>query len=194
MRRPFGAALDSFSSLKTRISSRLRQRLRDAEDLLQSRMSELSAALPNFDKPCHKEASKILAALSYPSINGVATACDPILRERCPLCFGGVHTGKNPYAFFCLSRAFFLPIHFSFPAEADIHVSVDGNFNHRHLKTAGKGRKLHESEYFIPQHVIDKVEARMNSARSKGQKSYTPKVPDTTLDMCKASFKAAHSC
>lgn len=79
----------------------------------------------------------------------------------------------------------------SFPGCADIHVSVDGNFHHKHLTSAGKGPNVYNPEFFIPDSAVKAVARRLARARKRDPAEYVQVVPDVALDACQTSFKAA---
>lgn len=68
--------------------------------------------------------------------------------------------------------------------ESDIHVSVDGNFNHRHLREAGDSPHLHIPEYYIPKEQVDVVGDRIDRARKQKPKPRQVIVPDEAVDEC----------
>ncbi|GLB45913.1 hypothetical protein LshimejAT787_3800020 [Lyophyllum shimeji] len=98
--------------------------------------------------------------------------CARILQQRCPACFGGTHFGRLG------------------EDGADIHVSVDGNFNHRHLRKAGECPKFYEPEYTLPKEQIDAVGKRMEQLRKAPPKPYKPVVPTEAVDECESSHTA----
>ena len=60
------------------------------------------------------------------------------------------------------------------------------------MKTGGTGYKFRESQYFIPQSEVHEVGRRIKIAQKKRSKRPILKVPDSILNKCKDSFKAAH--
>ena len=69
----------------------------------------------------------------------------------------------------------------------DFHVSVDGNFNHRHVRNED-GVEVHQfflPEYYISKEYMDKVGDHIESVRGKPAiKAQKPKVPDAAVDEC----------
>ncbi|RDB29776.1 hypothetical protein Hypma_013855 [Hypsizygus marmoreus] len=101
--------------------------------------------------------------------------CARILEQRCPACFGGTLFGRN------------------FRDEGgDIAVSLDGNFNHRHLRTAGDSPKFYDPTYMIPKEEVDRIGDHIETLRKKPPKPYTPKVPDEAVDDCQNSYTAGN--
>ncbi|RDB30958.1 hypothetical protein Hypma_000078 [Hypsizygus marmoreus] len=96
--------------------------------------------------------------------------CARILQQRCPACFGGTHHGR------------------SFNDGGDILVGVNGNFNHRHLRTSGECPKFYDPTYTIPKEQVDAVGDHIERARAKKPKKYTPEVPDESVDDCENSY------
>ena len=86
---------------------------------------------------------------------------------------------------------------------ADFHISIDGNFHHRHLRKAGIGFKsgCYRPGYFIEQSAVQAMAQRIKSAKAKTNKRKSKRksklkqeheVPLAALAACKESFKAAH--
>lgn len=65
--------------------------------------------------------------------------CAPLLAQRCPACFGGTLFGR--------------PIEHG----GDIHVATDGNFHHRHRRSAGDCPRFYEPTYFLSKQFVDAV-------------------------------------
>ncbi|KAG2156682.1 uncharacterized protein EDB93DRAFT_1238950 [Suillus bovinus] len=84
--------------------------------------------------------------------------CAAILMQRCPACFGGVLFGRP------LSEG------------GDIHVATDGNFHHRHRRSAGDCPRFYEPLYFLPKTQVDDIR--------------TSVVPDEAIDQCEHSYEA----
>ncbi|KAG6839934.1 hypothetical protein C0991_010226 [Blastosporella zonata] len=96
------------------------------------------------------------------------TECARILQRRCPACFSGATFGQ-PFA-----------------GGGDIHVSVDGNFNHRHLKSSGDCPPFYEPEYIISKAIVDAAGQNIEEARRKPPKSRQPSLPDEAVDECES--------
>lgn len=74
---------------------------------------------------------------------------------------------------------------------ADIHICVDGNFNHRHLRSAGECPKFYDPEYILPKDQVDAVGHRIELLRKKSSKRRRPlRVPDEAVDECESSHTA----
>ncbi|KAH7905365.1 hypothetical protein BJ138DRAFT_1138299 [Hygrophoropsis aurantiaca] len=109
-------------------------------------------------------------SLSTPT---ASARCAEILVQRCPACFGGKAFGK--------------------PLEegGDIHVALDGNFHHRHRRSAGDCPPFFTPEYIIPKAQVDEVGARIERERKKSPKVYKSPVPDEAIDHCENAYEAA---
>ena len=73
----------------------------------------------------------------------------------------------------------------------DIHMSTDGNFHHRHLRSAGDGPAFYNPKHFVTKEFVDAVGERIEAARKKGPNTRTAKVPDEAIDACEQSHHAA---
>ncbi|KIM65573.1 hypothetical protein SCLCIDRAFT_112809, partial [Scleroderma citrinum Foug A] len=73
----------------------------------------------------------------------------------------------------------------------DIHIATDGNFHHRHRRSAGDCPPFYEPTYFIPKAQVDAIRQRIDCARQHPSKSSWPVVPDEAIDQCEASYEAA---
>ncbi|KAL0062018.1 hypothetical protein AAF712_011096 [Marasmius tenuissimus] len=99
--------------------------------------------------------------------------CSGYLQRLCPACFGGDFFGE------------------SFQRGGDIHVALDGNFHHRHLKSGGDGVKFYDSYRFLDKSYVDGVGARIEEVRKRPPKAYNSPVPDDVVDADRDSYKAA---
>jgi hypothetical protein len=72
----------------------------------------------------------------------------------------------------------------------DIHVSLDGNFNHRHLRSAGECPSFFQPEYFISKAQVDAVGSWIERLRKTPKRSCIPKVPDEAVDECESGHTA----
>ncbi|KAI6013514.1 hypothetical protein EDC04DRAFT_2904681 [Pisolithus marmoratus] len=99
--------------------------------------------------------------------------CADILIQRCPACFGGVLFGT------------------SLDKGGDIHVAMDGNFHHRHRRSAGDSPSFYEPSYFLPKAQVDTIGRRIAQARRHPSKRTKSIVPDEAIDQCEASYEAA---
>ncbi|EMD34765.1 hypothetical protein CERSUDRAFT_54749 [Gelatoporia subvermispora B] len=111
-----------------------------------------------------------------PRIAGPASlrTCATLLQRRCPACFGGDTFGR------------------SFSEGADIIVAADGNFSHRHMRTAGDGPTMYDPEYFIPKAEVDNIGTFIDQQRKKPPNtSWVPRVPEEAVDNCKSGHEAA---
>ncbi|KAF8452432.1 hypothetical protein L210DRAFT_3383491, partial [Boletus edulis BED1] len=99
--------------------------------------------------------------------------CDAQLIQRCPACFGGTAFGR-PLA-----------------DGADIHVATDGNFHHRHRRSAGDSPAFYQPRYFLPKSQVDAVGKRLEQARKRPSGSRKARVPDEAVDNCESTYEAA---
>lgn len=99
--------------------------------------------------------------------------CASILMQRCPACFGGVSFGRP------LSEG------------GDIHVATDGNFHHRHRRSAGDCPRFYTPSYFLPKSQVDNVGSRILTQRKRPPKIRASLVPDEAIDQCEHSYEAA---
>ncbi|KAH6907830.1 hypothetical protein BKA70DRAFT_1104358 [Coprinopsis sp. MPI-PUGE-AT-0042] len=108
------------------------------------------------------------------SSNGLSPGqCARFLQELCPLCFGGVLFGR--------------------PVEdgGDIHVSVDGNFNHRHTRAAGDCPEFHRPRHVISKEEVDRRGDHIEKARAAGKKKTSRRrAPDAAIDACEEAHEA----
>ncbi|KAL0569425.1 hypothetical protein V5O48_012542 [Marasmius crinis-equi] len=98
----------------------------------------------------------------------------PYLQRACKACYGGMICGL------------------SFQEGGDVHVAVDANFHHRHLKSGGDGVTFQHSIRWISKETIQVVDARITTARAKPPKLRTPDVPDEIVDSDRDSHQAAN--
>ena len=73
---------------------------------------------------------------------------------------------------------------------ADFHVAVDGNFHHRHRRSAGDSPSFYDPLLFISKEEVDAVGHCIELQRARAPKSYSPKVPDEAVDDCEKSYTA----
>ncbi|KAF6747718.1 hypothetical protein DFP72DRAFT_821404 [Ephemerocybe angulata] len=121
---------------------------------------------------------QIVTAGSIVAATNPAPALEPELVEaarelyaRCPACFGLKVWGR------------------SIAEGGDVHVAVDGNFNHRHLRSAGNSPKFYDPTYVLSKEKLDAAGARIEQAR-KREKPKEAVVPDTAVDSCEESHES----
>ncbi|KAF7298675.1 hypothetical protein MIND_00814700 [Mycena indigotica] len=93
---------------------------------------------------------------------------DRILRERCPLCFGGTEWGR--------------PL----SVGGDVQLAGDACFSYRHLRSAGDGPTGYHPRFFVPKAKIDAVKVRMEEARKRPVQVTAPD------DGCSENWTAAN--
>ncbi|KAJ2914613.1 hypothetical protein MD484_g5799, partial [Candolleomyces efflorescens] len=94
--------------------------------------------------------------------------CDRVLQTRCPSCFAGRKFGSA----------------------CDIVVSVDGCFNHRHVRSRGDCPAFYDPDYMLSKESVDQVGSDIEEARKRPAKSRQPQVPDEAIDACQDSHEA----
>ncbi|KAK1226507.1 hypothetical protein PQX77_010515 [Marasmius sp. AFHP31] len=110
-----------------------------------------------------------------PPIPPFEGSCDPYLQRLCPACFGGSRFGQ------------------SFQWGGDIHVALDGNLHHRHLKSGGDGVPFHRSTRYLSKEFVDKVGERIAAARQAPPKPRSTPLSDDIVDSDRDAYKAARS-
>jgi len=126
---------------------------------------------PTFEESVDPSPTASSPALQQESLS--RGSCAEILVQRCPACFGGTLFGRP------LDKG------------GDIHVATDGNFHHRHRRSAGDFPPFYEPTYFIPKPQVDAIGRRIVCTRQHPSKSSRPVVPDEAIDQCEASYEAA---
>jgi len=99
--------------------------------------------------------------------------CSRLLQQRCPACFAGNVFGR------------------SFKEGGDIHVALDGNFHHRHLRNAGDSPHFFHPQYILPKRLVDDVGMHIQSLRGSRPKPHHSCVPDEAIDDCQRTYEAA---
>ncbi|KAG6847291.1 hypothetical protein H0H93_009034 [Arthromyces matolae] len=165
MRDPFrkglSYAIQWYDNLQVLVEERVEAAVVSADKALQD-----SKSLSSQSEPVQLDKSS-----SQPVSNGL-NECSRILQRRCPACFGGTVFGR------------------SFDEGGDIHVAIDGNFNHRHLISSGDCPKFYNPEYFLSKQEVDEVGERIELARGRKAKKRTVIVPDEAIDECESSHVA----
>ncbi|KAK1222720.1 hypothetical protein PQX77_014425 [Marasmius sp. AFHP31] len=123
------------------------------------------------DSPAAPPASKG----EKPPIPPFEGSCDPYLQRLCPACFGGSRFGQ------------------SFQWGGDIHVALDGNLHHRHLKSGGDGVPFHRSTRYLSKEFVDKIGERIAAARQAPPRPRSTPVSDEVVDSDRDAYKAARS-
>lgn len=100
--------------------------------------------------------------------------CAAILLQRCPACFGGVVFGRK------------------LEEGGDIHVATDGNFHHRHWRSAGDSPHFYDPSYFLPKAQVDAIGRHIDRTRKSAPKPHAPLVPHEAIDLCENSYEAAN--
>ncbi|KAH6893755.1 hypothetical protein BKA70DRAFT_1118807 [Coprinopsis sp. MPI-PUGE-AT-0042] len=105
-----------------------------------------------------------------PSNEGLSPGeCARILQELCLLCFGG--------------NMFGCPVEDG----ADIHVSIDGNFNHWHTQAAGDCPEFHQARHLLSKEEVDRRGIHIEKARAASKpakKKRNAQALDEAIDAC----------
>ncbi|KAK1225825.1 hypothetical protein PQX77_011236 [Marasmius sp. AFHP31] len=112
---------------------------------------------------------------AVPPIPPLEGSCDPYLQRLCPACFGGNRFGQ------------------SFQWGGDIHVALDGNLHHRHLKSGGDGVPFHSSTRYLSKEFVDGIGERIAAARQAPPKARSMPLSDDVVDSDRDAYKAARS-
>ncbi|RXW17975.1 hypothetical protein EST38_g7890 [Candolleomyces aberdarensis] len=159
-RKGLGYALQWYDCVRVEI-----ERLKD--QAIASKFTELfqvpSGMDPN-DTPTPSSRSLTMQDLG-------AKECHRVLQLRCAGCFGGKEFGRP------------------FKDGGDIHVSVDANFNHRHLRLAGTSPRFYEPQFFISKEEVDAVGERIETQRPWKQPRKV-EVPNEAIDSCQEAHTA----
>ncbi|KIM51898.1 hypothetical protein SCLCIDRAFT_142286, partial [Scleroderma citrinum Foug A] len=73
----------------------------------------------------------------------------------------------------------------------DIHVAMDGNFHHRHCRSAGTSPPFYDLAYFLSKHQVDAIGTHIEKQRKTPLKACKGLVPDEAIDSCESSYEAA---
>ncbi|KAJ3558744.1 hypothetical protein NM688_g740 [Phlebia brevispora] len=174
-RRGLGHAIQWYDVLKVTIE----RRVDDAIDRARHVVTAYQESSGNFAPPLPGEGGVRLDQFESSPENKVIKVdtqrCADILRKRCPACFGG--------------RKFARPL----SDGGDIHVALDANFSHRHLRSAGDSPEFYDSSHFISDEFVQEIDKRIQTKRKRPRnKNWTPPVPDSVLDACEHGHEAAN--
>jgi hypothetical protein len=162
-RRSLGYAIQWFDVLQIEVEHQLEAAIQTCRD----RVEALRAA------PEHPQPSSIMG----PELSGEEKVpwerCASILIQHCPACFGGVKFGRD------LDKG------------GDIHVATNGNFHHRHRRSAGDSPHFYNPSYFLSKAQVDAIGHRISRSRKSAPKLHILRVPNEAIDLCENSYKAA---
>ncbi|KAH7905288.1 hypothetical protein BJ138DRAFT_1017919 [Hygrophoropsis aurantiaca] len=96
-----------------------------------------------------------------------------ILQQRCPACFGHSLWGRKLVQ-----------------GGDVVHVASDGNFHHRHRRSAGDSPPFYDPVYVLPKHQVDAVGSRIERLRKRPPRAYKSPIPDEALDQCERTYEA----
>jgi hypothetical protein len=115
--------------------------------------------------------------------------CARVLQQRCPACFAGSTFGRS-FDKYVIYPTFFRALTTIYSG-ADFHIAADGNFHHRHRRTAGDSPHFYDPDYFISKEKVDDVGHRIDTLRKTPAKRFHRRVPDEAVDECEKSHEAA---
>ncbi|KII90983.1 hypothetical protein PLICRDRAFT_67778, partial [Plicaturopsis crispa FD-325 SS-3] len=187
-RRSLGSAIQWHDILQLRVQERIDAAIRDCDTEIADARSKthghdlepdpmLSPELPplrNATPTSLAQPESTASPQSKIPPSSTPGQCARILQQRCPACFGGLAFGH------------------SFDVGGDVHVATDGNFHHRHRRAAGDSPHFYDPQYVIPKAQVDAVGQRIDAARKKTPRAYSPQVPDEAVDDCEESHAAAN--
>ncbi|KAJ7050064.1 hypothetical protein C8F01DRAFT_1068234 [Mycena amicta] len=167
------------SNLRDRTQRRLEALLRDMDSAPGIALSSCppTSPVPQIASPTASASRAAVSSSSSSTASPTSAApgtpaltpgrADRLLRDRCPLCFGGEEWGR--------------PL----DSGGDVQLGGDACFSYRHLRSAGDGPTGYNPRLFVPKAKVDAVKSRMDSAR-KGK-------PGPMLDDgCSESWNAAN--
>ncbi|KAI9453747.1 hypothetical protein HD554DRAFT_2199295 [Boletus coccyginus] len=131
--------------------------------------------LENLQTPYLSSPTSVVSATPARPSQFIPGMCVSSLVQRCPACFGGTLFGRSTEG----------------PQGGDIHVATDGNFHHRHRRSAGDSPPFYDPGYFLPKHQVDAMGAHVAKQRKKPPRARTSSVPDEAIDCCELSYEAA---
>ncbi|KAH7905205.1 hypothetical protein BJ138DRAFT_975864, partial [Hygrophoropsis aurantiaca] len=169
-RRSLGQAVQWFDVLQVTIDRQLEEHLQTCRNRVSEAMNtkaeRLSTPEPKLEamniEPEHSSTSELKS--------GRAAS---LLQQRCPACFGGSFWGR------------------SWADGGDVHCASDGNFHHRHRRSAGDCPSFYDPVYILPKHQVDAVGARIEKLRKVPPRKFKRVVPDEALDQCERTYEAA---
>ncbi|KAH6910031.1 hypothetical protein BKA70DRAFT_1101473 [Coprinopsis sp. MPI-PUGE-AT-0042] len=184
--RGLGYAIQWFNILLVEVERRKDDALLRALEIVKAQQNDLlptpelgieqSNAPPPDGDPFVSQAQPKLA--SHPDQDLSSGECERFLQELCPLCFGGNMFGRSVE---------------DLCSGADIHVSIDGNFNHRHARAAGDCPEFHSPRHLLSKEEVDLRGAQIEKARSAtASKSKKKKRGTQALDEAIDACEEAH--
>ncbi|KAF8120229.1 hypothetical protein EV363DRAFT_1191626 [Boletus edulis] len=166
-RRSLGSAVQWYDILQVEVNQRIEAALQACVQFITPHPYSM---MPLHDPPTSDSAAVVPASSKQLLTPGT---CASVLLQRCPACFGGTMFGR------------------SITDGGDIHVATDGNFHHRHRRSAGDSPSFYDPTYFLPKQQVDEIGAHIEKQRKKPHNTRKPIVPDEAIDSCEASYEAA---
>ncbi|KAF9231589.1 hypothetical protein BU15DRAFT_90869 [Melanogaster broomeanus] len=164
-RRGLGSAVQWYDVLQVEVEQKIETVLQACRKRI--RTSKIAHLVPPTSAPFVPDQAEPSITLNRQLIspsNAMLTPgnCASILVQRCPTCFGGTTFGRSLLG----------------SEGGDIHVATDGNFHHRHRRSAGDSPIFYDPAYFLPK-------------SQNPPKAHKNPVPDEAIDSCEASYEAA---
>ncbi|KAJ7589300.1 hypothetical protein C8J56DRAFT_1048941 [Mycena floridula] len=163
-RRPLSSAVQWYDCLRVRVEDMAEEAIRESSIFIETQLSET--------KEREGKAERERETKQDASADGLTPGeADPFLQNLCPACFSGRLWGR------------------SFQDGGDVHVSTDGNFHHKHYKSAGDTPPFFDPKHVLPKSYVDDIKEHVLKARRRsGRKA---KLPDEAVDACEESHQAA---
>lgn len=67
---------------------------------------------------------------------------------------------------------------------------MDGNFHHRHRRSAGDCPPFYDPVHFLPKEEVDALGNHIQKQRKKPARVYRRTVPDEAIDCCETFYEA----
>ncbi|TFK17498.1 hypothetical protein FA15DRAFT_734591, partial [Coprinopsis marcescibilis] len=163
-RKSLGHARQWYSVMQSRIEDEVEQAIQRADGCW--------GGQPNTKSQQKNKSRPESPPLLDPSTN-TRTECDRILQALCPACFGDTRFGRTV------------------KEGLDIHVAIDANFSHRHLRSKDKCPNFFNPHFFLSKGEVDQAGDHISTVRTT-RKRKPPMVPDEAIDNCKESHQAGN--
>ncbi|TEB16313.1 hypothetical protein FA13DRAFT_1650797, partial [Coprinellus micaceus] len=174
-RKSIAAAMLWHANLIQKVDAMVETSIGSARDALHSLFVHGSQGMKSQELPTfpHPATSEREVQLSTSTGEKAVRAVSPDLLRKCSACFGK-KCGE------ALERG------------GDYHISCDGCFAHRHIRSAGDCPEFCIPALYIPKEYVDAVGVRIGQARQAEPKRTTPKVADDAVNECERGHIAAN--
>ncbi|KZP27497.1 hypothetical protein FIBSPDRAFT_730602 [Athelia psychrophila] len=164
LRRSFSSAVQRFDTLRVKIEASI-------DKSVQNATADIDTPAAGGEHPsCAQSQPSAVDDMYLPGGN----LCARFLSQRCPACFGGLLWGKSA------------------KQGGDVHVALDGNFEHRHLQSAGCGITFYQEAYLVSKEKVDAMGIHIEKLRCRKPRDFQLPVPEAVLDKCASAFTAAN--